>query len=37
METPVAEEVTVPTTIPEAFLALAKEARGALIFRCCVR
>lgn len=27
METPVAEEVTVPTTIPEAFLALAKEAR----------
>jgi hypothetical protein len=29
LEAPAEEEVTVPTTIPEAFIALAKEARGA--------
>jgi hypothetical protein len=29
MEAPAEEEATVPTTIPEAFIALAKEARGA--------
>lgn len=29
MEAPAEEEVTVPTTLPEAFIALANEARGA--------